>query len=257
MEGDDRGTDVWGAKASDWVTHQEPQLLPLYEQAFQRAGVGPGLRHLDAGCGAGLAIVVSHNRGAEVSGFDPSPTLLAVARRRVPAADLRVGKIEAPPHPPGRFDVITMFNVAHDAEDEALLAPLRGQGRPRARLVASSWGRPEDCDMAELFAAIGTWSPANPHAGPFGLGLPGRFEALLGAAGFSEAHGEEVTCPFRYANLEQALLGLLSAAPFVAATRQVGDDAVREMLTEIMLRYRRPDGVVVLENTFRLVFATV
>jgi hypothetical protein len=38
MGGDDRGTDVWGAKASDWVTHQEPQFLPLYEQAFQRAG---------------------------------------------------------------------------------------------------------------------------------------------------------------------------------------------------------------------------
>lgn len=256
MELDDYG-DLWGAKASDWAAHQEPQFISLYEEAFHLAPIGPGIRHLDAGCGAGLAVALALDRGAEVSGFDPSTALLAIARSRAPVADLRVGTIEDPPHAPGRFDVVTMFNVAHDVRDDAIFAPLGRQGRPGARLVASSWGRPEDCDMAAVFAAIGAWSPASPYEGPFGLGVPGRFEGLLAAAGLSDVDGKEVACSFRYSDVDQALRGLLSAGPFVAAANQVGEEAVREALTPIVLRHRRPDGVIQLENVFRLVVATI
>lgn len=257
MEPVERHGDLWGARASDWAGLQEPQFVPLYEKAFDVAGIGPGVRHLDAGCGAGLAVALSADRGAEVSGFDPSPALLAVARSRAPGADLRPGAIEDPPHPPGRFDVITMFNVAHDADDEGAFAPLHAQGRPGGRLVATSWGDPQSCAMAEVFAAIGAWSPARPHEGPFGLSAPGRFEGLLEAGGFSGAGGEEVPCPFRYRDLDEALRGLLSAAPFVAAAGQAGEEALRQALAEILLRHRRPDGAVHLDNVFRLVVATV
>ena len=111
--------------------------------------------------------------------------------------------------------------------------------------------------MAEVFAAIGAWSPDRPYEGPFGLGLRGRFEGLLRAAGFSNVEGEEVPCPFRYPGLDHALHGLLSAGPFVAAASQLGEEAVRNALTPILLRHRQPEGVIHLDNVFRLVVAAV
>jgi hypothetical protein len=111
--------------------------------------------------------------------------------------------------------------------------------------------------MAEVFAAIGAWSPASPYHGPFGLGIPGRFEGLLRAVGFSNVHGEEVPCAFRYSDLDQALRGLLSAGPFIAAASRLGEEAVRNALTPILLRHRQPEGAIHLDNVFRLVAAAI
>jgi cyclopropane fatty-acyl-phospholipid synthase-like methyltransferase len=44
---------LWGAKADDWAEVQEPAWRSLYETILRRAGVGPGMRLLDIGCGAG------------------------------------------------------------------------------------------------------------------------------------------------------------------------------------------------------------
>ena len=45
-----------------------------------------GMRLLDAGCGTGALAVEAAERGAEVLGIDLSPTLVEVARTRLPAA---------------------------------------------------------------------------------------------------------------------------------------------------------------------------
>ncbi len=252
-----KGDDLWGARAQDWVAYQEPQFVPLYEHVFDVTGVGPGVRLVDAGCGAGLAGTLAVARGATVSGFDPSPALLAIATVRMPQADLRLGGIQQPPHEPGAFDLITMFNVAHHPEDPALLRPLHALGRRGARLAATTWGRPEQCDMREVFAAVGAWPLPSPDAGPFGLSTPGRFERLLEAAGFSEVEAVDVSCPFYYPDIDAALRGLLSAAPFVAAIRQTSEDMVREAVDAVVLPFRRPDGSIRLDNVFRCLIARV
>jgi len=50
--------------------------------------VTPGSRVLDMGCGTGTLAVLAAEKGAQVTGFDVSPGMLAVARRKVVAGGL-------------------------------------------------------------------------------------------------------------------------------------------------------------------------
>jgi len=84
-----------------------------------------GARVLDAGCGTGAAAVALAQRGAEVVAVDLSPTLVQLARERLPA-DLGPGRVEFRSgdmleQALGPFDhVFAMDSLIHyDAEDAA------------------------------------------------------------------------------------------------------------------------------------------
>ena len=77
-----------------------------------------GLRLLDAGCGTGALSVEAARRGAEVVAIDVSPTLVGLAKERLPAIpgagsiDFRVGDMLDPRL--GRFDhVVAMDSLIH------------------------------------------------------------------------------------------------------------------------------------------------
>jgi magnesium-protoporphyrin O-methyltransferase len=82
-----------------------------------------GRRVLDAGCGTGALAVEAARRGADVVAIDLSPTLIELARERLPrdlgagAIELKVGDMLDPAL--GRFDhVVAMDSLVHyDAED--------------------------------------------------------------------------------------------------------------------------------------------
>ena len=75
---------LWGARARDWAEVQEGQCGEAYQAVLGHAGVGPGTRHLDVGCGAGMAAMLSAALGAKVAGIDAAQNLLAIARARAP-----------------------------------------------------------------------------------------------------------------------------------------------------------------------------
>ena len=50
-----------------------------------------GARLLDAGCGTGALAVEAARRGADVVAIDLSPTLVALARERLPSRSRRIG----------------------------------------------------------------------------------------------------------------------------------------------------------------------
>jgi 2-polyprenyl-3-methyl-5-hydroxy-6-metoxy-1,4-benzoquinol methylase len=93
---------LWGAAAEDWATIQEPTVRPVYAAVFDKAGLGAGMRYLDAGCGSGLATQMAAERGAAIFGLDAAEPLLAIARSRVPQGDYRVGELED-----DSFDMVT------------------------------------------------------------------------------------------------------------------------------------------------------
>src|SRR5690348_6043564 len=101
---------LWGASAPEWSELAEPSQVPFYEAAFDAINVGPGIRLLDAGCGAGLALVLALQRGAIPTGLDAADGLLEVARQRLPDADLRQGDLEHLPFEDDSFDGVTAFN---------------------------------------------------------------------------------------------------------------------------------------------------
>ena len=69
----DANGSLWGARARDWAEVQEGQFAAGYDDVLARAGVGPGTRLLDAGCGAGMAAMRAAALGAKVSGIDAAP----------------------------------------------------------------------------------------------------------------------------------------------------------------------------------------
>ena len=93
---------LWGARPDDWGTVEEQQL-PTYEAGLRRAGVEPGDRVLDVGCGTGVFLRAVTDLGARAHGLDASPGLLRVARARVPARALLEGTVPPPvPTPAAR-----------------------------------------------------------------------------------------------------------------------------------------------------------
>jgi SAM-dependent methyltransferase len=80
-----------------------------------------GRRALDIGCGTGKSIAPLLERGYRVTGCDPSPPMLAVARRKLgPGVPLHVAAVDRLPVL-GTFDYVTCLNdVANYVPPEAL-----------------------------------------------------------------------------------------------------------------------------------------
>lgn len=74
-----------------------------------------GMRLLDAGCGTGMLALEAAKRGADVTAIDLSPTLVGLARDRLPGTlkvDFRVGDMLDPGL--GRFDhIVSMDSLIH------------------------------------------------------------------------------------------------------------------------------------------------
>jgi magnesium-protoporphyrin O-methyltransferase len=83
-----------------------------------------GTRLLDAGCGTGMLALEAAKRGAEVTAIDLSPTLVGLARDRLPGnlkVDFRVGDMLDPAL--GRFDhVVSMDSLIHYKTDDMVRA---------------------------------------------------------------------------------------------------------------------------------------
>lgn len=112
-------------------------------ETLARLSLRPTERLLDVGCGTGALLCRlsrSHPAGL-LSGVDPVPEMLAVARRRLPPEiELREGWAERLPFEDERFDVIVSCNMFHYIRQPD--AALREMGRvlsPGGRLVVTDW----------------------------------------------------------------------------------------------------------------------
>jgi SAM-dependent methyltransferase len=111
---------LFGARADDWAeTWEGPHGYgtPVYEYVLDRAKIGSATRLLDCGCGAGRFARMAANRGANVAGIDAAKELVAIATRRTPEGDFRVGDLESLPWPDASFDWVTGFNSFQFADD--------------------------------------------------------------------------------------------------------------------------------------------
>ena len=92
--------------------------------------LGPGARVLDVGCGSGDLLAHLAQRGFATAGIDPAPGMVALARDRVPAADIRSGDAEDLPWTADVFDLVTAVNALQFADDtdHALATARTGDG---------------------------------------------------------------------------------------------------------------------------------
>ncbi|MEV0173972.1 SAM-dependent methyltransferase [Streptomyces sp. NPDC050803] len=265
--------DLW-ARARDWSEIQERMLVPLYEAVYERLEVGPGTRLLGLGCGSGLALLMAAARGAAVTGVEPrSRERLELARQRLlpeawgtrARADTRLvygSPMDAADAETPAYSLVTAFEpigcLAGDSEGLGGLLvgakPLAERGAP---VVLAGWGPPERCTtssvlrvatkLADPLRSTGSWRPA----------LRDDLEEVAGRAGLRPDGSGRVACPFGYADMDNAVRGLLSTGLFDAAISATDRAQVDKELTEALHPYQRRDGTVWMPNVFRYLIARV
>lgn len=216
----------WGRRAVDFATLSEPQNCREYVGLHQRLGVGAGDRLLDVACGAGLALELAAARGATCAGIDASARLVAVAKDRNPAADLRVGDMHDLPWPDRTFDVVSSFRGIWGTTPDAL-AEVHRVLAARGRVGLTVWGNVKRSAGAWLLAPLGLASaPKMEHqAAMVALGRPGVGEDLLGRYGFVDVERVEVPCSIEFPDPETYARALASTGPAYEALEDMGEPA--------------------------------
>ena len=88
---------LWGTDARSWADLAEVHNRPLFAAVLGAAGVGAGTKLLDIGCGTRARAGDGGRARRRAQWLDVTPELLAIARERLPQADLRDGDMEELP----------------------------------------------------------------------------------------------------------------------------------------------------------------
>lgn len=109
-------------------------------------GAVAGRAVLDAGCGDGMGAIALVRRGAQATGLDPDPAMLAAARAHAEAAGVALplvrGRVEALPFRDASFDLVLAVTVLCFVRDQGRAwAEMACVLRPGGLLVIGELGR--------------------------------------------------------------------------------------------------------------------
>jgi SAM-dependent methyltransferase len=212
------------AAASAYDEFFVPALFQQWaSQVAAAARLLPGQRVLDVACGTGVLSreVASHvgERGWVV-GLDPSPGMLAVARRRNPEIAWREGTAEALPYPDASFDaVVSQFGLMFFADRLRALREMVRVLRSGGRMAIAVWDSldtmPPYAALVALLERLAGSEVAGALRAPFVLGSREDLAALFSEAGVADVkiatHRGEARFPSAQAMVEADLRGWLPA----------------------------------------------
>ena len=236
------------AAGPKWVSFQkviDAQIAPLGERAMDRAGIAPGERVIDVGCGCGdTTIALARRVGPTglVLGVDISAPMLeraAETARAAVAANVRFENADAQTHrlSPGAFDVVySRFGVMFFADPVAAFANLRAALRPGGRLAFVCWQALRENPW--LFLALQAAAqhltlpppPAPDAPGPFSLADPERVRDIVARAGFERIALEDLRTALMLGGggtLDQAVRFLTEGVGPVSGVLREADPALR------------------------------
>ena len=165
----------------------------FYESTFVPALFGPwadrlarvvsaGDRVLDVACGTGAVARAAAGRGADVTGVDINPAMLAVARRSRPDLDWRTAAAESLPFPDRGFDWALSQAALMFFTDR--VAALREMGRVGRRVVVQVPGRlSHSAGYRALVDSVPDERSREVLSGYFAVGSPSLLRELFSSAG--------------------------------------------------------------------------
>ena len=128
------------AYADTFAAVSNPFVPALLDAVAIQAGAGL----LDVACGPGLVSAAAAARGANVTGIDFSPNMVAEARRRYPALTFHPGDAAALPFEDASFDAVVIgFGLHHFLDPARALAEAWRVLRRGGRLSFTTWAPPE------------------------------------------------------------------------------------------------------------------
>jgi ubiquinone/menaquinone biosynthesis C-methylase UbiE len=176
---------MWGNGPYENITNL---LTESQEDLVAALRPKPGERWLDVATGTGAVARMAARAGADVTGLDLAPDLIATARRLTEEEGLSirfdVGDAEALPYEDGSFDVVvSTFGVMFAPDHGAVARELGRVCATGGRLGLISWT--EDSGIGDIFRVMRPFQPSPPPAGvgnPFAWGDEEHVRELLGDA---------------------------------------------------------------------------
>jgi SAM-dependent methyltransferase len=140
----------------------------LFDDLAALAGVGPGCRVLEIGCGTGQATVALAERGCEIVAVELGAELAAVARCNLasyPAAQVVTATFEAWSLPPVPFDVVLAATSFHWIDPAVRVVKAADALRPGGTLATITTHHVAGGTIpffADMQACYERWDPATP-----------------------------------------------------------------------------------------------
>jgi SAM-dependent methyltransferase len=221
------------------------------EDVVRQAGIAPGMKVLDLGCGDGTTAIPAAKLGANVIGVDIAANLVAAGNRRASQAGLSdtchflegdacdLGGLENK-----TFDrVISVFGAMFAPKPFDVAREMVRVTKPGGRIVMGNWIPNDPTLVAQILKISAAYSPAPPEGfvSPMTWGIPNNVVERFGAAGIA---WEGITCerdsyvfdfngtPAEFVDTFRQFYGPTMNA-FDAAAREGRTDALRAELVAL------------------------
>ena len=192
---DQEGWQVSGAAAEVYEKCFVPAIFGQWAPRLaDTAGLAPGDRVLDVGCGTGVLARAAADRVAtegQVTGLDINVGMLAVARRIRPQIDWREGDATKLPLPDESYDVVmSQYSLMYFPDRIAALKEMMRVLKPGGRLAIAVWGPYERATGYVMLTEIAQrrcgQAAADVLTAPFVLGGRDKLIELFQEAGVDE-----------------------------------------------------------------------
>ena len=223
---------------------------PLAPVFADFAGIRPGQRVLDVGCGPGalLGELVGRLGEGSAMGVEPSDAFAAAARARHPAAGVEIGTAEKLPFPDHSFDAALAQLVVHFMSDPVGgLREMARVTRPGGTVAACVWDHAGGTGPLELFwSAVREFDPeVDDESGRVGT-RQGQLCELFLKAGLADVDETALTVAVEYTGFdewwEMFTLGVAPAGVHVARLTAGEREALRIRCAE---RFAELDSPVI------------